>query len=136
VLNQGDVIPVEQVTKGEANAEPPENTYALRQIPDVSGALVALDPHTGRVLAMSGGYDPEISGFNRATQAKRQPGSAFKPFVYLAGLDHGFTPATKILDAPFVYEGRACRNGSRPTIRTSSMAPPRCGSGSKSHVTS
>jgi penicillin-binding protein 1A len=104
VLNQGDVIPVEQVTKGEANAEPPENTYALRQIPDVSGALVALDPHTGRVLAMSGGYDPEISEFNRATQAKRQPGSAFKPFVYLAGLDHGFTPATKILDAPFVYD--------------------------------
>ena len=82
----------------------PENTYALRQIPDIQGGIVALDPHTGRVLAMSGGFSFEQSQFNRATQAKRQPGSAFKPFVYLAALDSGFTPSTLILDAPFVID--------------------------------
>jgi penicillin-binding protein 1A len=76
----------------------------LRQIPDVGGALVAIDPHTGRVLAMSGGWDYAMSEFNRVTQARRQPGSAFKPFVYLAALDNGFTPATLILDAPFVID--------------------------------
>ena len=66
---------------------------ALRQIPDVSGALVALDPHTGRVLAMVGGWSASrCSQFNRATQAYRQPGSSFKPFVYLTALDNGFTP--------------------------------------------
>ncbi len=74
--------------------------YNLCQIPDVSGALVVLDPHTGRVLAMSGGFSFELSQFNRATQAKRQPGSAFKPFVYLTALEHGFTPSTLVLDAP------------------------------------
>jgi penicillin-binding protein 1A len=78
--------------------------YSLRQIPEIDGALVALDPHTGRVLAMSGGYDYEKSQFNRAVQARRQPGSAFKPFVYLAALDAGFTPSTLILDAPFVID--------------------------------
>ena len=63
--------------------------FALRQIPAVSGALVALDPHTGRVLAMVGGFDFATSEFDRATQARRQPGSAFKPFVYRAALDNG-----------------------------------------------
>jgi len=79
-------------------------TYALRQIPEVQGALVAMDPHTGRVLAMSGGFSSRISVFNRATQASRQPGSAFKPFVYLAALEHGFTPASLVLDAPFALD--------------------------------
>jgi len=97
VLKRGDLIMVEQV-KG--------NNYALRQIPDVQGALIALDPHTGRILAMQGGWKYGTSQFNRATQAQRQPGSAFKPFVYLAGLDNGFTPATLINDAPFVIEDR------------------------------
>ncbi|MFO0998093.1 MAG: penicillin-binding protein 1A [Alphaproteobacteria bacterium] len=97
VLKAGDVVAVERV-KGE------ESAYALRQIPSVQGAVVAMDPHTGRVLAMSGGYSQEMSVFNRATQAKRQPGSSFKPFVYLAGLDSGFTPATRILDAPIVID--------------------------------
>ena len=82
----------------------PEDYYGLRQIPEINGALVALDPHTGRVLAMSGGYAPELSQFNRAVQARRQPGSAFKPFVYLAALDEGYTPSTLILDAPFVID--------------------------------
>ncbi len=74
--------------------------YNLCQIPDVSGALVALDPHTGRVLAMSGGFSFELSQFNRATQAKRQPGSSIKPFVYLTALEQGFTPSTLVDDAP------------------------------------
>ncbi|MGH1398740.1 MAG: penicillin-binding protein 1A [Alphaproteobacteria bacterium] len=82
--------------------------YTLRQIPDVQGGLIALDPHTGRILAMQGGwkYDNAVSEFNRATQAQRQPGSAFKPFVYLAALENGFTPATLVNDAPFVIEDR------------------------------
>lgn len=101
VLKRGDVVMVEK-TK-ESNQD---NNYGLRQIPDVQGALIALDPHTGRILAMQGGWKYGTSEFNRATQAQRQPGSAFKPFVYLAGLDNGFTPATLILDAPFVIEDR------------------------------
>ena len=78
--------------------------YKLRQIPAIEGALVAMDPHTGRVLAMVGGFDFNLSEFNRAVQAKRQPGSAFKPFVYAAALDEGFTPSSLILDAPFVMD--------------------------------
>lgn len=97
VLSIGDVIYVEQV-EGDAN------TYALRQLPAVNGAIVALDPHTGRVLAMQGGFSYEISEFNRAIQATRQPGSAFKPFVYAAALDRGFTPSSLVLDAPFVMD--------------------------------
>jgi len=110
VLSPGDVVLVEEVREGrprEEGGEPveyPEGTYALRQIPEISGGVVAMDPHTGRVLAMSGGWSFEISQFNRATQAERQPGSAFKPFVYLTALEHGFTPATIILDAPFVID--------------------------------
>lgn len=94
VLEKGDVVMVEEVA----------GKLVLRQIPKVQGALVALDPHTGRVLAMQGGWKAGISSFNRATQAKRQPGSAFKPFVYLAALDKGFTPAQRVLDAPFTIE--------------------------------
>lgn len=78
--------------------------YSLRQIPAVEGGIVAMDPHTGRVLAMVGGFDYGASEYNRATQAERQPGSAFKPFVYAAALDRGFTPSSLILDAPFVID--------------------------------
>ncbi|SDE40832.1 penicillin-binding protein 1A [Rhodospira trueperi] len=101
VLAVGDVVFVEEVVDEDGA---PTDTYALRQIPDVEGALVALDPHTGRVLAMMGGFSAERSEFNRATQALRQPGSAFKPFVYMAALENGYTPASIILDAPFVYD--------------------------------
>ncbi|MEO0881925.1 MAG: penicillin-binding protein 1A [Pseudomonadota bacterium] len=80
----------------------PTGQAILRQIPDVEGALIALDPHTGRVLAMAGGYSFWRSQFNRVTQAERQPGSSFKPFVYAAALENGFTPASEVLDAPFV----------------------------------
>ena len=104
VLTAGDVIWVEPVKFGAKRVPYPENTYTLRQIPEVEGAMVVLDPHTGRVLAMAGGFSFKRSQFNRAVQAKRQPGSSFKPFVYLAALDKGFTPSTLVLDAPFVME--------------------------------
>ena len=99
VLAPGDLIAVEWVTDDEGNGK-----WALRQRPSVEGALVALDPHTGRVLAMSGGFSFRQSQFNRVTQAYRQPGSAFKPFVYLAALENGYTPASIILDAPLVID--------------------------------
>ncbi|MCY4591885.1 MAG: penicillin-binding protein 1A [Alphaproteobacteria bacterium] len=108
VLSTGDVILVEvlaELVEPDGFEDvPPILSYGLRQVPDVNGALVALDPHTGRVLAMSGGWDFSVSNFNRATQAWRQPGSAFKPFVYLAALEQGYTPTTVILDAPFVLD--------------------------------
>ena len=81
--------------RGNDNSE-----YELAQVPEVNGAMVVLDPHTGKVLAMSGGYAYGGTEFNRATQARRQPGSSFKPFVYLAGLENGLTPSTILLDAP------------------------------------
>ena len=83
---------------------PDSEDFALGQRPAVEGAIVAMDPHTGRLLAMTGGYNYAESEFNRATQAMRQPGSAFKPFVYLAALDAGFSPTTRILDAPLVVD--------------------------------
>ena len=98
VVARGDVVAV------EALADALTGTFGLRQIPEVNGAVVALDPHTGRVLALAGGYRFEASEFNRATQALRQPGSSFKPFVYAAALQEGFTPSSLILDAPFVVD--------------------------------
>jgi penicillin-binding protein 1A len=92
VFKPGDVIYVEPLdTDGQ---------YGLRQVPEINGAIVAMDPHTGRVLALSGGFSYASSQFDRAMQAQRQPGSAFKPFVYAAALDNGFTPVSKIEDAP------------------------------------
>ena len=86
--------------KGRAAKPATVPLYNLCQIPKVSGALVSIDPHTGRVLAMTGGFSFELSQFNRATQAERQPGSAIKPFVYLTALEHGYTPSTLVDDAP------------------------------------
>ncbi len=103
VLAVGDVVLVEPVSAGADGKAYPKNSYALRQVPVVSGAIVALDPHTGRVFAMTGGFSSQITQYNRATQAWRQPGSAFKPFVYLTALDKGFTPSSLVLDAPFEY---------------------------------
>ena len=93
LVKPGDVVYVEPVTTRAGE-------YRLRQIPEVSGACVAMDPFTGRVLAMVGGFSYDQSEFNRATQAQRQPGSSFKPFVYAAALDNGYTPSSIILDAP------------------------------------
>ena len=100
VLKAGDVIWVAVV---ETSEDKPWK-LALEQEPKVEGALVSMDPRTGEVLALSGGYDFFRSQFNRATQALRQPGSAFKPIVYSAALDNGFTAASIVLDAPIVYE--------------------------------
>ncbi len=95
-LHRGDLVWVEPSTAGR---------YHLRQVPQVNGALVAMDPYTGRVLAMVGGYSFSLSNFNRATQAMRQPGSAFKPFVYATALQNGYTPARIVLDAPITLQG-------------------------------
>ena len=92
-LQVGDVIYVEPMEDRPGN-------FRLRQVPDVSGAIVAMDPHTGRVLAMVGGFSFDQSEFNRATQAWRQPGSSFKPFVYATALDNGYTPSSVVLDEP------------------------------------
>lgn len=99
VLKTGDVWLFEN-TGGKGD----KATWWLRQIPKVQGGIIAMDPHTGRIYAMAGGFSYDMNQFNRATQAIRQPGSAFKPIVYLAGLQAGFTPATLILDAPFEME--------------------------------
>jgi penicillin-binding protein 1A len=105
VLKVGDLIAVEALPQAEDEAaNPGPQLFSLKQIPQVSGAFVAMDPHTGRVLAMVGGWSYDESEFNRATQALRQPGSAFKPFVYLTALDNGFTPSSVVLDAPFVID--------------------------------
>ncbi|MGI9493665.1 MAG: penicillin-binding protein 1A [Geminicoccaceae bacterium] len=112
VLQPGQVIWVEpvlveaEVATAEADDVPLLDTvrYELRQPPEVEGAIVAIDPHNGRILAMSGGFNYRRSEFNRATQARRQPGSALKPFVYLAGFEQGLTPSSTFLDAPVVYD--------------------------------
>jgi penicillin-binding protein 1A len=97
LVKPGDVFYVEP-TPGH------EGEYRLRQIPEVSGAAIAMDPFTGRVLAMVGGFSFDESEFNRATQAQRQPGSSFKPFVYAAALDNGYTPSSTLLDSPITID--------------------------------
>jgi len=95
LLKLNDIIYVSKIKK---------NKWSLRQLPKINGAIIVMDPYTGRVLAMAGGFSFKLSEFNRATQAKRQPGSAFKPIVYAAALENGFTPSTLVLDAPFVID--------------------------------
>lgn len=102
VLARGDVVYVLPEQAGRA---------LLVQVPAAQGALVAVDPQDGAIVAMSGGFDFYATSFNRATQAKRQPGSAFKPFIYSAALDSGLTPASLILDAPVVYEAGETGSG-------------------------
>jgi penicillin-binding protein 1A len=96
-LAVGDLIFVEPTEGGKL--------YNLRQIPTVNGAIIAIEPHSGRVLAMVGGYSFSLSKFNRATQANRQPGSSFKPFVYATALENGFTPASIVSDDPISLTG-------------------------------
>jgi penicillin-binding protein 1A len=102
-LKRGDLIFV----------EPRNGQFALKQIPAVNGAMVAIEPQSGRVLAMVGGYSYALSSFNRATQARRQPGSSFKPFVYAAALEGDFTPASIVVDGPISFAGGP--NGQRWT---------------------
>ena len=94
-LKTGDIIYVEKIR---------DNKFSLRQIPKVNGGIVVMDPYTGRVLALSGGFSFRNSEFNRASQALRQPGSAFKPFVYALALENNYTPSSLILDAPLVLD--------------------------------
>ena len=129
MLNVGDVIYVEPLAGKEGQ-------FRLRQVPEVSGAIVAMDPQTGRVLAMVGGFSYDQSQFNRATQALRQPGSSFKPLVYAAALDNGYTPST-------VVHGRAARDrsgrqrhlGAGKLFEANSTGLRRCASASSSRAT-
>jgi penicillin-binding protein 1A len=98
VLSPGDVIYADPLILKDGSLA--DGQYQLRQLPEVSGAMVAMDPWTGRVLAMVGGFSFDQSQFNRATQAYRQPGSSFKPIVYSSALDNGYTPSTQVVDAP------------------------------------
>jgi|TARA_Y100000389_G_scaffold67207_1_gene63461 penicillin-binding protein 1A len=94
-LKVGDIIYVNNIE---------ENNYSLKQLPKINGGIVIMDPYTGRVLALSGGFSFKNSEFNRASQALRQPGSAFKPFVYALALENGYTPTSLVLDAPLVLD--------------------------------
>ncbi|HXL13293.1 MAG TPA: penicillin-binding protein 1A [Bradyrhizobium sp.] len=98
VLSPGDVIYADPLVGKDGTLI--EGQFRLRQLPEVSGAMVVMDPWTGRVLAMVGGFSFDQSQFNRATQAYRQPGSSFKPLVYSSALDNGYTPSTVVVDAP------------------------------------
>jgi penicillin-binding protein 1A len=98
VLQPGDVVYVDQLL--EKDGKPREGNFRLHQVPEISGAILAMDPLTGRILAMVGGFSYDQSQFNRATQALRQPGSSFKPIVYATALDNGYTPSSIVLDAP------------------------------------
>ena len=95
IFNIDDLIYVKKISDG---------IYSLRQLPDVNGGIVVMDPYSGRVLALSGGFSFKQSEFNRASQAKRQPGSAFKPFIYALALENNFSPTTLVLDAPIVLD--------------------------------
>ncbi len=95
LLKVGDIIYVKKIS---------ENIYSLKQIPKINGGIVVMDPYTGRVIAISGGFSFKKSEFNRASQALRQPGSAFKPFVYALALENNFTPSSLVLDAPLVLD--------------------------------
>jgi penicillin-binding protein 1A len=107
VLQPGDVVYVDPMGKDS-------NQFRLRQVPEVSGAMVVMDPWTGRVLALVGGFSFDQSQFDRATQALRQPGSAFKPIVYAAALDNGYTPSSVVLDAPLEIDQGAGQGIWRP----------------------
>src|ERR687893_339142 len=116
-LSAGDVVYVEPLDgKGQ---------YKLRQVPEVSGAFVAMDPFTGRIHAMVGGFSFDQSEFNRATQALRQPGSSFKPFVYATALDNGYTPSSVILDAPITIDMGAGQEAWTPQNYDGKSAGPR-----------
>ncbi len=95
ILKTGDIVYVKKIKN---------NNFSLRQIPKVNGGIVVMDPYTGRILSLSGGFSFKKSEFNRASQALRQPGSAFKPFVYALALENNYTPSSLILDAPLVLD--------------------------------
>ncbi|WP_106478913.1 penicillin-binding protein 1A [Phytohalomonas tamaricis] len=104
IAKRGDLVRIVNTEKG----------WRLSQVPNVEGAIVALDPQTGALRALQGGFSFAQSKFNRATQARRQPGSNFKPFIYLAALENGMTPATIVNDAPIVQQGSGSQDDWRP----------------------
>jgi penicillin-binding protein 1A len=126
VLSPGDVIYVEPYVEPKPdpktaakNSPPPREgpipgQWRLHQVPEVGGAIAAMDPWTGRVLALVGGFSFDDSQFNRATQALRQPGSSFKPFVYASALDNGYTPSSVVMDAPIEIDQGAGQGIWRP----------------------
>jgi penicillin-binding protein 1A len=116
VLHRGDIIYVLPGSQG--------GSMQLAQVPEAQGALVALDPRDGAVAALVGGYDYFSNAFNRAVQAKRQPGSGFKPFLYSAALEHGFTPASVIMDAPIVVADKGLEQTWRPENDGGSFSGP------------
>ena len=132
ILTPGDVIYV--APKDPANVG---GAWSLMQIPEVGGGLVAMDPHTGRVLAVVGGFSFAMSQFDRAIQAKRQPGSSFKPFVYAAALDNGYKPTSIILDAPIEIDQGPGQDIWKPENyeKEQSAGPRRCASASSSRAT-
>lgn len=105
VLQVGDIIRVERTDDG---------LWRLAQLPEAQSALVSLDPNNGEILALVGGLDFQLSKFNRITQSRRQPGSSFKPFIYSAAIDHQYTPATIVNDAPVVYEDTSLEGAWKP----------------------
>ncbi len=115
VLSRGDVVYVVADNQGHAQ---------LAQLPEAQSALVALDPNDGSVVALVGGFDYFTNKYNRVTQARRLPGSGFKPFLYSAALEHGFTPASVILDAPIVLEGNGSEDSWRPENSTREFGGP------------
>jgi penicillin-binding protein 1A len=118
VLAAGDVVYVEPL-------EGKPGQFRLRQVPEISGAIVAMDPFTGRVHAMVGGFSFDQSEFNRATQALRQPGSSFKPFVYATALDNGYTPSSVIVDAPITIDMGVGQEAWTPSNYDGKSAGPR-----------
>ena len=116
VLQAGDQVWASPPQEGEKDQEGTGDAkkLELQQLPQVQGALLSMDPRTGEVLAMVGGFSFQATQFNRALQAQRQPGSAFKPIVYSAALDNGFTPASVLLDAPIVFSDRATNSTWKP----------------------
>ncbi|MCB1561151.1 MAG: penicillin-binding protein 1A, partial [Xanthomonadales bacterium] len=115
ILSSGDVV---RVTRNDDGA------WMLAQLPKAQGAIVSLAPEDGAILALSGGFSFAINKFNRATQAKRQPGSSFKPFVYAAAFDHGFNPASIVLDAPVVFHNRTTGETWQPQNDNADFAGP------------
>ncbi|WP_291321015.1 PBP1A family penicillin-binding protein [Desulfonatronospira sp.] len=122
ILEPGDIVwaslqqkPQPQEKNGEEDTRTGIWELALEQKPEIQGAVYSMDPRTGDVLALAGGYNFHQSHFNRATQARRQPGSAFKPIVYSAALDNGYTSASIVLDAPFVYDDHQTLTSWRPS---------------------
>jgi len=112
VLSPGDVVYVEPFV--DPKTGPKDGQWRLHQVPEVGGAIAAMDPVTGRVLALVGGFSFDDSQFNRATQALRQPGSSFKPFVYASALDNGYTPSSVVMDAPVEIDQGAGQGVWRP----------------------